>query len=83
MQGAPQALQGRVGRCHQQAGEVAETAKEHEQLDVYLSRLKPCFREEEKKLDGLFAGARAVLERPAASGGGGAGEGGKAKKGWF
>ena len=77
MQGAPQALQGRVGRCHQQAGEVAEAAPEHEQLDVYLSRLKPCFREEEKKLDSLFSAARAVLDKPAG------GEGGAKKKGWF
>jgi hypothetical protein len=80
MQGAPQALQGRVGRCHQLAGEVAEAAAEHEQLDVYLSRLKPCFREEEKKIDALFAAARAVLDKPA---GGGGGEGGAKKKGWF
>jgi hypothetical protein len=77
MQGAPQALQGRVGRCHQLAGEVAEAAPEHEQMDVYLSRLKPCFKEEEAKLDSLFAGARVVLDAK------GGPEKKAAKKGWF
>ena len=73
--GAEQAVQGRVGRCHQIAGEAAEAAPEHERLDVYLSRLKPCFKEEEGKIDGLFAAARAVLE--------GGNKGAAPKKGWF
>lgn len=73
---ASEAFQSRIQRCHQVAGEAAGAAAEHERLDVYVSRLRPCFAEESGKLGSLFAGAKAVLE------GGGAG-GAVAKKGWF
>ena len=70
LQGAQEAFQQRMKRCHQVAGEAvprdeggADGQPSAAAMAAYTARLRPCFEEELGKLDSLLAPVHAALPR--------------------